>query len=227
MKYDTLSSDPLDKLTVEVYVDDFEYYGTSLRLLQEFESILTDRYGKMSFDHPAKGLCGQALVVNPDNSIKLYYGPYLTRVLSRVGMDNVPAALSPDIEGLFDPSSDPTPLSDNAISEFRTINGELIHVLPGRHDIKKVVTYLLSKGSAPDQSDYLKQLHLLRYIKGTIDHGPTFSANPHDYPNGVEFHSSSDIAANVHPNGQTQGAGVIIIGKVGARTSPCISYSAP
>ena len=106
-------------------------------------------------------------------------------------MDDVPAALSPDIEGLFDPSTDPTPLSTSATSEFRTVNSELIHVLPSRHDIKKVVTYLLSKGEAPDNSDYLKQLHLLRYLKGTLELGPTFSADPADYPNGVEFHSYS------------------------------------
>ena len=226
-KDDNQSDDPGDNITVEAYVDDFEYYGTSQRLIDEFESILSIRYGKMKFNHPSLGLCGQALVLNPDNSIKLHYGPYLKRVMTRIGMDKVPAALSPDVEGLFDPSTDPTPLSPSATSEFRTVNGELIHVLPGRHDIKKVVTYLLSKGENPDNSDYLKQFHLLRYLKGTLELGPTFSADPTDYPNGAEFHSSSDIAANVHPNGQTQGAGVIIIGTVGARTSPCISYSAP
>ena len=183
----------------------------------------------MIFNHPSKGLCGQVLVLNPDKSIKLHYGPYLSRVMTRVGMDVVPPALSPDVDGLFDPSlaTDPTLLSASATSEFRTTNGELIHVLLGRHDIKRVVTFLLSRGTAPDNSDYLKQLHLLRYLKGTLEHGPTFSSDPQDYPNGVEFHSSSDIAHNTLPNGQTQGAGVMIVGKVGARTSPCISYSAP
>ena len=132
-------------------------------------------------------------------------------------MDNVPAALSPDVEGLFDPSTDPTPLSPAAATEFRTINGVLIHTLPLRHDIKKVATYLLSKGNAPDNSDYLKQLHLLRYIKGTLDLGPTFSADPTDYPNGVELHSSSDNAHHAHSQtGQSQGAYTITVGKVGA-----------
>jgi hypothetical protein len=84
----------------------------------------------MKFNHPSLGLCGQALVLNPDNSIKLHYGPYLARVMNRIEMDDVHAALSPDIEELFDPSTDPTPLSPPATSEFRTVNGELIHVLP-------------------------------------------------------------------------------------------------
>jgi hypothetical protein len=117
-------------------------------------------------------------------------------LITRIGMGLVPAALSPDVEGLFDPSTDPTPLSPSATAEFRTVNGELIHLLPGRHDIRKVVTHLLSLGEQPDNSAYLKQLHLLRYLKGTPFLGPTFSTNPTDYPNGVELHSSSDCAHN-------------------------------
>ena len=102
-------------------------------------------------------------------------------------MDEVPPALSPDVEGLFSPSTDPTPLSPSTAAEFRTVNGELIHVLPLRHDAKKVITFLLTKGKSPDNRDYLKQLHLLRYLKGTLTLGPTFSADPADYPKGVEI----------------------------------------
>ena len=72
-------------------------------------------------------------------------------------------------------------------AEFRTINGELIHVLPQqRHEVRKVITHLLTKGESPDKGDYyLKQLHLLRYIKSCPDIGPTFSADPTNYPNFI------------------------------------------
>ena len=133
-KFDEESDDPLNSLTLEAYVDDFEAYSTSPRLMAELKKILTQRYGEMKSNEPSIGLCGQSLVLSSDRSIKLHYGPYLSRVMTRVGMDNVPAALSPDTDGLYDPSTDPTPLSKQATSEFRSVNGELIHVLPGRHE---------------------------------------------------------------------------------------------
>ena len=142
-------------------------------------------------------------------------------------MDDVPPALSPDVEGLFSPSTDPTPLTPKEAAEFRTVNGELIHIHPLRHDAKKVLSFLLTKGKSPDKSDFLKQLHLLRYLKGTLDLGPTFSADPSDYPNGVEIHTACDSAHNVHPStGQSHGAYIITVGKVGAKTAPFETYSA-
>jgi hypothetical protein len=155
-------------LFVCVYVDDFDYYGTSPTLISNFKTMLLQRYGPMTFHEPSIGLCSQVQVLNPDKSITLHYAPYLTRVMARVGMDLVPGALSPDVAGLFDPSTDPTPLSPSATKEFRTVNGELIQIFPGRHDVKRVAGHLLTRGQTPDNSDYLKQLHLLRYLKSSL-----------------------------------------------------------
>ena len=112
-------------------------------MYSDFQELIQKRYGAVVFHSPSRGTCGQVQQVNPDHSITLHYGPYILKMLTRIGMDLVPAALSPDVEGLFDPSTDPTPLSPSATAEFRTVNGELIHLLPGRHDIRKVVTFTL------------------------------------------------------------------------------------
>jgi hypothetical protein len=147
-------------------------------------------------------------------------------MLKRIGMDLVPAALSPDVKGLFEPSQDQTPLSMEETAEFRTVNGELIHVIPQRHDARKVVTHLLTRNESPDKGDYLKQLHLLRYLKSCPDLGPAFFSDPTNYPKGVEIHPASDCAHNVHVEGQSHGAYQITIGKPGATTSPFCTYSA-
>lgn len=210
-----------------MHVDDGDGNTTCPILYEELKSIIINRYGAVNFHSPSQGICSQVQEVNPDGSIKLHMGPYINKMLKRVGMDNVPAALSPDIAGLFDPSTNPTKLSPSEASEFRTVNGELIHTFPLRHDYKKTATYLLSKSQSPDVSDYLKQLHLLRYIKGTPDHGPTFSANTEDYPNGVEIHSASDSAHNVHfADGCSHGAYQLTVGTVGAKSAPFLTYSA-
>jgi len=187
---------PLDKIVVSMHVDDGDGNTTLPELYEEFQNIIIGRYGPLDFHSPSRGTCSQIQVVNPDNSITLHYGPYILKMLSRIGMDLVPPALSPDVKGLFDPSQDTTPLTPSAAAEFRTINGELIHVLPLRHDIRKVVTHLLTLSDNPDQGAYLKQLHLLRYLKSSPNAGPTFSADPKNYPNEVEIHSASDCAHN-------------------------------
>ena len=222
----TLHAPPSHHLFVSMHVDDGDSNTTCPQMYKDFQKLITDRYGDLPFHSPSQGTCGQTQVLNADKSITLHYGPYLRKMLTRIGMDLVPPALSPDIKGLFEPSQDPTPLTLTETAEFRTINGELIHVLPQRHEVRKVITHLLTKGESPDKGDYLKQLHLLRYIKSCPDIGPTFSADPTNYPNGVEIHSASDCAHNVHPDGQSHGAYQITIGKPGATTSPFCTYSA-
>lgn len=217
---------PQDKIVISMHVDDGDGNTTLPELYEDFQRMILNRYGPLEFHSPSRGTCGQIQVVNPNASITLHYGPYILKMLDRIGMDNVPAALSPDIKGLFELSIDTRPLSTSETAAFRTINGELIHILPLRHDIRKVVTHLLTLGEAPDNGAYLKQLHLLRYLKSTPFLGPTFSSNPTDYPSGVEIHSASDCAHNVHTNGQSHGAYLITVGRVGANTSPFLSYSA-
>jgi hypothetical protein len=161
-----------------MHVDDGDGNTTSPTMYSNFQTLIQKRYGPIDFHSPSRGTCGQAQLVNPDNSITLHYGPYITKMLNRIG---VPPALSPDVEGLFNPSTDPTPLSPLATAEFCTTNGELIHLLPARHDILPKTT---------PSPTLLERYPFL---------GPTFSTNPADYPNGVEIHSSSDCAHNVHP----------------------------
>ena len=221
------TTNPPDKLIVSMHVDDGDGNTTSPAMYSDFKTLIQNRYGPIEFHSPSRGTCGQVQQVNADNSVTLHYGPYILKMLTRIGMDSVPPALSPDVEGLFNPSTDPIPLYPSATAEFRTVNGELIHLLPARHDIRKVVTYLLTLGEHPDNSAYLKQFHLLRYLKGTPCLGPTFSTNPSDYPNGVEVHSSSDCAHNVHSTtGQSHSAHTLTVGAVGANTAPFLSYSA-
>lgn len=220
-----LHTPPSHHIIVSMHVDDGDGNTTSSELYEAFQKLIITRYGQLTFNSPSQGTCGQVQVINSDGSITLHWGPYIRKMLTRIGMDDVPAALSPDIKGLFDISATCPKLSPSRRAEFRTVNGELIHLL-ARHDIKKVVTWLLTRGESPDESDYLKQLQLLRYLKGTPDLGPTFSSDPTDYPAGVEVHSSCDCAHNVHPEGQSHSASTHTVGRPFANTAPFLSYSA-
>lgn len=128
-------------------------------------------------------------------------------------MDLVPPALTPSTANFFDPPTDPTPVDR---TRFLRINGTLVFLLPIRHDIRKEVIHLCTRNSAPTQSDLSKQIHLLRYLKGCPNLGPTFSANHSAFPSGVTLHAAADSSHACHPDGHSHSAYTIQIGSANA-----------
>ena len=218
---------PQDYLIVSFHVDDGDLVCTSNHLLPEFKDIITKRYGVTKFYEPSQGICGMRQTTNPDKSVTLDFGPYIEKMLHRIGMDKVPPALSPSRAGLFTlPTSaaDLKPLSPEAAANFSRINGELIFILPLRHDCRKEIVHLCR--SLPIVDNFAKQFHLLRYLKHTANLGLTFSANKADFPNGVEISSASDAAQNVHPaDSRSHSAYTLTVGPPHAKTAPFLAYS--
>ena len=96
------------------------------------------------------------------------------------------------------------------------INGTLIFLLPIRHDIRKEVIHLCTRNSALTQSDLTKQIHLLRYLKGCPDIGPTFSTRSSAFPDGVTIQAAADSSHACHPDGHSHSAHIIQIGTTNA-----------
>jgi hypothetical protein len=218
---------PLDYLIVSFHVDDGDLVCTSNHLLPEFKDIIIKRYGVTKFHEPSQGICGMRQTTNPDKSVTLDFGPYIEKMLQRIGMDKVPPALSPSRAGLFSlPTSAAAlkPLNSEAAANFSRINGELIFILPLRHDCRKEIVHLCR--SPPIVDNFAKQFHLLRYLKHTANLGLTFSANKADFPNGVEISSASDAAQNVHPaDSRSHSAYTLTVGPPFAKTAPFLAFS--
>lgn len=134
-------------------------------------------------------------------------------------MDLVPPALTPSTADLFTPPTDSTPVNK---TQFMSVNGNLVFLLPIRHDIRKEVIHLCSRNSAPTQSDLEKQTHLLRYLKGCPDLGPTFSADPTSYPDGVTITAAADSSHACHTDGRSHSAHLI---KIGSHSAPFVTHS--
>ena len=205
--------DPAARLIVNFHVDDFEGYSFSQTLTDEFHDILIKRYGdELTWDTPAKGICGTENLINSNGSYSLSMTKYFTKLLHKAGMDNVPPALTPSLPGLFhnDPSS---PLLSPAKSAyFSSIVGALIYSFPNRGDFRKEITHLCSRNKAPTEADFSKLVHVLRYLKGNISDGPTFSSSfPHDPP-GIPIIGNTDAAHGVHDNGASQSSHTLQIG---------------
>jgi hypothetical protein len=220
-------NNPLDYLIVSFHVDDGDLVCTSNHLLPEFKDIIAKRYGVTKFHEPSQGICGMRHTTNPDKSVTLDFGPYIDKMLTRIGMDKVPPALSPSRAGFFALPTTPNalaPLDTKAAAAFSQINGELIFILPLRHDCRKEIVHLCR--SLPIVDNFAKQFHLLRYLKHTSNLGLTFSSNKVDFPNGVEISSASDAAQNVHPtDSRSHSAYTLTVGPPHANTAPFLAYS--
>lgn len=222
----TSPTDQHDYLIVSMGVDDGEIITTSPTLLAEFQSMITTRYGPVDFI-TSRGMCGTRYTFHNDGSLSVDYGPYIRRVLDRVGMAHIEPTLTPSLANFFDPPTDTTPATQAEHKSFQQINGELIFILPARHDVRMEIVALCKRNSAPTVSDISKQHQVLRYLSGCPDIGITFSADPQDHPNGVEVGSTSDSAHNTDPTtGASQNAYTLTCGRPGAITSPFLAHSA-
>jgi hypothetical protein len=213
-----------DYLTLPMNVDDGTIFTTSPVLLAELKTLLLNRYGPMDFVDESPGMCGVRNTYYPDGA-SLDFGPYLRRALISMGMHTVPPALTPSTSDFFKPSLDSTPATPQQQDEFRTTNGILIFTLPLRPDYRMEVVHLCKANDNPTKSDIEKQFHLLRYICGTPDLGPFFSADPADHPNGVEISGSTDISFNAL-HGSCLNAHALQVGPPNTRTSPFVTHSA-
>jgi hypothetical protein len=212
---------PLNSLSVNMHVDDGEGYTQSPHLLKELKALLLKRYNLTDVISPSTGVCGVTQTLNPDRSITLSYSAYLRKFLHRIGMDNVPGALTPSLPGLFDPPTDTTPVDP---TPFQAINGAVVFVLPLRPDLQRETRYLCSRNISPTISDKAKQFQMLRYIKDTTELGPTLSSDPAAYPEGVSIYAAADASHACHPDGRSQTAYILGVGKPGG-SAPFMSYS--
>jgi hypothetical protein len=210
---------PLDSLTLNMHVDDGWHVTCSARLLSELKAILTARYGPIDFHDASTGVCGVRLTQHPDHSCTLDQGPHIRQFLHKAGMDLVPPALTPSTADLFHAPTDPTPVDK---TRFLSVNGNLVFLLPIRHDIRKEVIHLCTRNSNPTRSDFQKQLHVLRYLKSCPDLGPTFPADPSAYPDGVTITAAADSSHACHTNGRSHTAYII---RIGSNTPPFVTHS--
>jgi hypothetical protein len=127
-------------------------------------------------------------------------GPHIKKFLTKEGMDPLPGALTPAQPDFFDLPSNSTPVDSTT---YQSTQGGLVFYTPTRSDIKPYVNHLSRQNHHPTQSDRTKQINIMRYIKAYPDEGPTFSANPADYPHGPQLSATADNSHGSLPNSQS------------------------
>ena len=164
-------TNPTLKCVVPMHVDDGLAVYNCDRLYHDLIRALEKRYGPLTHHVVSTSYTGQKITTHESGAISFSMEGYINRFLHEIGMDDVPSASTPSTADLFHAPSD-TKLTDKKF--YEKILGCLIYLLKARHDIRKEVIFLSRRKSNPTESDLIKAVRVLRYLKGTPNLGPTF-----------------------------------------------------
>jgi hypothetical protein len=181
-----------------MHVDDGFGVSSCPLYRDELLSVLTTRYGPLTYNPECKFICGVHINRLPSGAINLSFERHITKLLTLSGMDNIPACATPSSSDLFSPSPPGPPPPSTPIKFYQSLLGSLIYLLPIRHDIAKEVTFLATKSTAPTTEHLSRLIRVLRYLKGTPSLGPTFLTTQ-----GPILSMQVDAAHGVHTNGHS------------------------
>ena len=181
------------KIILIIWVDDIIISATDSALLESIKSALSSQFkmkdlGSLTWFLGTEFKCeGQ--------SIKMSQTLYIDKVLSKFEMADCKPKPTPCAIGTAQPIEETTDsLSDPRL--YRAIVGSLIYVMTGtRPDLCYAVTKLSQKMANPTHTDIIKAKHVLRYLKGTKEHGLRFQKS--ETPLKLTGFCDSDWGASV------------------------------
>lgn len=163
-------------LIIAVYVDDIIIFGKNVKDIETVKTKLKELH-PMTDSGPVKKLLGMRFTWQDNGIVRLDQQSYIEQILDEFGMGDckpVSTPISPSVK-LDDVNGSLLGRSDH--KQFRRLIGRLTFlVIATRPDIAFAVNQLSQYLAEPRKLHLAAAKHVLRYIKGTISHGLTFSA---------------------------------------------------
>jgi hypothetical protein len=143
-------------------------------------------------------------VTRTTHGIHLRQSKYIMDVLHRARMVGAKPYFAPCVSGGKLSLQTGDPLSD--VSEYRSIVGALQYCTLTRPEIAYSVNQLCQHLHVPTTAHCTSAKRVLRYLKGTVDHGLSFTRGSLDF----HAYSDSDWAGDPHDRRSTTGYGVFL-----------------
>jgi len=194
-----------------VYVDDIIVTGNSLHAITNLITQLQQSFAMKDLapSHYFLGIHVQHL----PHGLHLSQSKYILDMLARAKMTNAKPAKTPLPAGSQLSQHDGDPL--NNASEYRHLVGALQYCTLTRPDISFAVNQLCQFMHSPTTTHWTTAKRVLRYLKGSINHGVSFSRGSLH----LHAYSDSDWAGNPYDRRSTTGYALFL--------GPClISWSA-
>ena len=190
-------------ILILIWADDIIIAANSLNSVNKVKSLLKGKF-KMKDLGSVKYFLGIEFV-HKNGGIEINQTHYVTKLLEKEGMIQCKSRATPC-------ESNPNSFNDNGngIKEnqnsrkYRELVGSLIYLMTcTRPDISWVVTKLSQHLEKPEIADWVMLKHVLRYLKGTCDHGLFYQKSKTGL---VLFgYSDSDWAASIEDRRSTTG----------------------
>ena len=190
---------------VVVWVDDIILAANSNTLLHKIKNDLKEKF-QMKDLGPISYFLGIQFN-QTKNTISMSQSHYLTGVLRRFKMEDCKPRSTPcesNLDAYKTKSNDITQQEDNVEGKYREIVGSLVYAMTcSRPDLAWVVTKLSQHLENPSDRDWMTLRHVLRYVKGTVNHRLVYRKSK----NGLKLtgHSDSDWASTKDDRRSTTG----------------------
>lgn len=159
------------KVILAVYVDDIIILSDTEKSMQDIKQSLNKRFKMKDL-----GQLHFCLGINAEfngTTLKLHQKHYVHQILEKFGMSNCNAATTPlaiDVQLVRNDGSKPV---DPTL--YQSIVGSLLYASTAtRPDIAHSVGVLSKFNASPTETHLTAAKRVLRYLKGTLDHGITF-----------------------------------------------------
>ncbi|GKC03753.1 ribonuclease H-like domain, reverse transcriptase, RNA-dependent DNA polymerase [Tanacetum coccineum] len=185
-------------LLIGVYVDDLIITGTPKKEIDKFKAQMEEKFEMSDLGLLAYYLGIEVTQTNGDISIK--QSAYASKILKEAGMIDCNETLIP-----MDPGTRLTKITEGTMvnsTEYRSLIGCLRYLLHTRPDLSYSVG-LLSRFMQEPREQHMKAIRqVLRYVKGTKDHGITYK---HNGGNKIHGYSDSSYGVNTQEGKGTTG----------------------
>ncbi|KAJ8772626.1 hypothetical protein K2173_027803 [Erythroxylum novogranatense] len=159
-------------LVLLIYVDDMLLIGSSMALVQTFLQVLSTEFSMKDLG-PLHHFLG-IQVHSTETGLHLNQSRYAYSILERAQMVDCQPMPTPLVQRV-DLTSDATPLSDP--THFRGLVGSLQYLTLTRPDLSYSVNFVSQFMQHPTMSHFKCLRRILRYLKGTIHYGLSFSTD--------------------------------------------------
>jgi transposase InsO family protein len=205
--------DGKDMIIISLYVDDLFLFTSSNRLLKQFKEGLKSRF-EMEDLGEAKLVLGMQVTRDRANrSLTISQHAYLKKVLDRLGLGELRTIATPmDANTHLIKAPSTHTASQPEITYYQSIIGSLMYAANGtRPDISFAVNQLARYSGNPDTTHQTALKRVLRYLRGTLSHGLTYTGTGNDQPSLVSY-SDADYANDQDDRLSVSGYAVMFCG---------------
>jgi hypothetical protein len=157
--------------TIVWYVDDNKISHVEAAVVTEVVKMIEKRFGKMTVTRGKHHVfLGMSVTYKDDGTVQIIMKDHLQSAITVFDDDITTSVTSPAQRDLFEVDNTREKLSIEKSENYHKVVAKLLHVSKrARLDIQLPVSFLCTRVSCSDISDWRKLKRVLQYLRGTLD----------------------------------------------------------